>query len=197
VPHVLIELICIVLLFVNAVWIMQSVWLILFWRLLLTSFWSMAHDDECRLWLAPSYTSTDKRTKYGIFAGISYRENESLPMAEIAIPLIDMIGGYNRKTDQHHKILEFMESHLWTSDYAGTGWEGNDSAPVIIPGIGILPQFHSGILNVDFLQEAVLLRERPSRIFTPGMPHPARGAITPYYNVTVKATRDIPAGMGE
>jgi hypothetical protein len=110
VPHVLIELICIVLLFVNAVWIMQSVWLILFWRLLLTSFWSMAHDDECRLWLAPSYTSTDKRTKYGIFAGISYRENESLPMAEIAIPLIeDMIDSYNRNTNQHHTIPDITK----------------------------------------------------------------------------------------
>ena len=153
-------------------------------------------QNECRLWLAPSYTSTDKITKYGIFAGVSYQENESLPMAEIGIPLIDMIGDYNRKTRQKDKIMEFLESHLWTSEYGGTGWEGNDSVPLLIPGIGVLPQFHRGISNVDFLQEGVLLRERP-RMPTPGTRHPVRGAITHYYNITLKATRNIPAGMGE
>ena len=65
-------------------------------------------QNECRLWLAPSYTSTEKITKYGIFAGVSYQENESLPMAEIGIPLIDMIGDYNRKTRQKDMIMEFL-----------------------------------------------------------------------------------------
>lgn len=155
-----------------------------------------AQNKRCRLWLAPSYTSTEKRTRYGIFAGVPYRENESLPMAEIAVPLIDMIGPYNRETPQKNRIMNFLESHLWTSQYAGTTWEGNHSVPVLVPGIGVLPQYHSGIFNVDFLQEAVLLRDRPPTP-RPGEAHPIRGAITPFYNVTIKATRAIPAGMGE
>ena len=173
------------------IFMLKSLWWISLWLIGYTT-----AQGECRLWLAPSYTSTDKITKYGIFAGVSYQENEILPMAEIGIPLIDMIGDYNRKTRQKDRIVEFLESHSWTSECAGTSWEGNHSAPLLIPGIGVLPQFHRGISNVDFLQEGVLLRERP-RTPTPGTPHPGRGAITPYYNITLKATRNIPAGMGE
>jgi len=159
---------------------------------------TIASTDDCRLWLAPSYTSTDKVTKYGIFAGVSYRENESLPMAEIAIPLIDMFGSFNRRTTRKDKILDFLESYLWTSDYAGTKWEASfsSSVPVLIPGIGILPQYHSEISNVDYFQEGVLLRTR-SKIPESGQPHPSRGSITPYSNVTIRATRNIPAGMGK
>jgi hypothetical protein len=152
-------------------------------------------NDECGLWLAPSHTGTDKETRYGMFAGRAYRQNDTLPMAELAIPLVDMIEPYNRVTLLRDVILEFVESNLWTSEYAGTKWEGNHSAPVAIPGIGVLPQFHTGIANVDFLQQSVLLRDKPKSPKS-GTPHPSRGAITPYYNVTLRATRDIPAGMG-
>lgn len=153
-------------------------------------------DDDCGLWLAPSHTGTDLEPRYGIFAGRTYQENETLPMAELAIPLIDMIESYNRDTPKSDSILEFLESHLWTSEYAGTMWEANHSAPVLIPGIGVLPQYHTGISNVKLLQRSVLLRQIPK---TPksGTPYPSRGAITPYYNVTLRASRDIPAGMGK
>ena len=151
---------------------------------------------ECTLWLAPSHLGTEKEPKYGLFAGTAFQANETLPLAELAIPLIDMIESYNRKTPQRHAILELWESHLWTAEFAGTAWEGHLSAPLAIPGIGILPQYHSGTSNVDFLQEGVLMRERPKSPKA-GTPHPSRGAITPYYNVTLKTTKAIPAGMGK
>lgn len=155
----------------------------------------VAGDYECGLWLAPSHTSTDQQTRYGMFAGRAYQENETLPMAELAIPLVDMIEPYSRNTLLRDMILEFVESNLWTAEYAGTAWEGNHSAPVAIPGIGVLPQYHTGVSNVVFSQQSVLLRDKPKSPKS-GTPHPSRGAITPYYNVTLRASREIPAGMG-
>jgi hypothetical protein len=150
--------------------------------------------DECPLWMALSYTSTDKKPIYGLFAGRRYQENETLPNSELAIPMIDFVEDYNRDTPLHDAIIEFFENHLWTGEYAGSQWEGNHSSPVVIPGIGVLANYHTGGSNVDFAQASVLLRDRES--FTnPGKAHPSRGAITPYYDVTLHATSDIPAGM--
>lgn len=152
--------------------------------------------DNCRLWLAPSHTSTKHITRYGIFAGKAYKQNETFPLPEIAIPLVDMVEKFNIESDQQAEIIDFIESRLWTSEKVGSVWEGKYSAHVLIPGIGSLPNFHTGISNVDFLESSVLLRERP-RSPKSGTPHPSRGAITNYYNVTIRATKDVPAGMGK
>ena len=153
-------------------------------------------DHDCGLWLAPSYTGTAQETRYGIYAGRAYRQNETLPLAELAIPLIDMLESYRSDTPQKKRIIEMIQSHSWTSEYAGTAWEANYSAPVLIPGIGVLPQFHTGMANVHIWPPSVLLRQRPKSPKA-GTPHPSRGAITPYYNVTLQAVKDIPAGMGK
>lgn len=149
---------------------------------------------ECALWLAPSHLGTENEPKYGLFAGRNYRTNETLPLAELAIPLIDMVESFNRKTRERDAILELWESYMWTAEFGGSAWEGHLSSPLAIPGVGMLPQFHTGISNVDFLQEGVMKRKRPKSPKT-GTPHPSRGAITPYYNVTLKTTKAIPAGM--
>ena len=151
------------------------------------------------MWLAPSHTGTVKEPKYGLFAGKAYKENQTLPNAELAIPLIDMIQDYNRDTTSHDAVIEFLESNLWTAEYVGSQWEGTLSAPVAIPGIGVLANYHTGISNVDFLQASVLLRDATTTTTTTtttiGKTHLSRGAISPYHNVTLMATQPIPAGM--
>jgi hypothetical protein len=153
-------------------------------------------DYDCGLWLAPSYTGTAQERRFGLYAGRTYNQNETLPLAELAIPLIDMIESYSSDTPTRQHIIEFLKSYSWTSEYAGSAWEANYSAPVLIPGIGALPQFHSGMANVHLLPQSVLLRRIP-KFPKAGTPHPSRGAITPYYNVTLQALKDIPAGMGK
>jgi hypothetical protein len=64
----------------------------------------------------------------------------------------------------------------------------------LVPGAGVLANYHSGIYNVDWLQGSVLKRERED-ITEPGRAHPSRGAITPYHNLTIQATQKIKAGM--
>lgn len=152
--------------------------------------------DRCPLWLAPSYTGTERDPKYSLVAGKSFVVNETLPdFAELAIPLVDFDQvASNRNTPTRDRIMDFLEGFFWTANFVGGQWEGYLSAPMAIGGIGVLPSFHTGISNVDFLQAASLLSRTPDFLI-PGQPHLSRGAITPYHNVTLKAKRQIPQGM--
>eukprot|EP00980_Cylindrotheca_fusiformis_P005804 scaffold1223_cov119-Cylindrotheca_fusiformis.AAC.7 len=152
--------------------------------------------DSCPLWLAPSYTGTEREPKYSLFAGKSFAPNETFSdFAEIAIPLVDFDQiASNRNTPQKDQIVDFLEGFLWTSHFVGGQWEGRLSAPMAIAGIGVLPGYHTGIANVNFLQAASLLSDTEEYLVA-GQSHLSRGAISPYHNVTLKATRQIPQGM--
>ena len=158
-------------------------------------------ERVCRLWLAPSYLSSSskekKTTKLGVYAGVEFQENETLPHSEIAIPLVDIFtdekkSSWTNELDQ--RVLHFLDSLVWTGEFAGSQWEGNHSAPVLVPGLGLLANYHSGVANIAWDQASSLLRERQS-ITNPGVPHPSRGAISSFYNMTMRATRKIPRGM--
>ena len=151
-------------------------------------------ESECRLWLGPSHLGTDNEPEYGLFAGKDFDPDEIIPDIEIAIPLVDWTEQFNRQTDVNNLIVEFLESQVWTGDFAGAKWEGDHGTIVAIPGIGNLANYHSGIHNVDWKQSSALKRERLD-VFQPGVAHPSRGAITPFHNLTMKATQRIPAGM--
>jgi hypothetical protein len=167
--------------------------------------------DACPLWLAPSNvnvepsskssSSTELPPKIGLYAGRTYVQNSTLPLSELAIPLVDFFGDFHRTNPLHNSILSFLEDQLWTPDFIGSHFEGNLSSPAVIPGIGVLANYHSGYSNVDFLQASVLLRqglgqhEREVPLPAAGEAHPMRGAVTPYYNATLVATETIPAGM--
>lgn len=151
-------------------------------------------ENECRLWLGPSHLGTDSEPEYGIFAGKNFERDDIIPNIEIAIPLVDWTEKFNRQTKLDNAIVEFVESQVWTGDFAGAKWEGEHSTIVAIPGVGNLANYHSGMHNVDWLQSAALLRKK-SDVFEPGIAHLARGAISHYHNLTMKATQSIPAGM--
>ena len=114
---------------------------------------------------------------------------------------MDFFGDFHRDTDVAAHTLSFLEDLLWTPEFIGSQWEGNLTVPALIPGVGLLSNYHSGYSNVNFLQAAVLKREpmvgnHDDNAFPPsGKAHLARGAITPYYNATMQAVEDIPAGM--
>ena len=67
---------------------------------------------------------------------------------------------------------------------------------VFIPGVGNYAHHHSGLYNVDWLQASLILRN-PDEVAQQqrGRAHPSRGAVSPYYNATLMATRAIPPGM--
>jgi hypothetical protein len=135
-----------------------------------------------------------------LYAGKQYKQGTVIPYPELSIPVIDYFGDFNRARPMHEDILKFMEDNLWTPEFIGSHWEGNYTSPAYIPGVGLLTNYHTGYSNVDFIQASVLKREpqvSSDGIMFPksGESHLLRGAITPYYNATMKATADIPAGM--
>jgi SET domain len=101
---------------------------------------------------------------------------------------------WNRKSELANNIISFLESFLWTSEQSGARNEALHGVVTLIPGYGVLAQYHSGTHNVDWSHGSVLLRTPPDVPAT-GVAHPTRGAITPYFNFTITATQPIKAGM--
>lgn len=155
------------------------------------------NSDACPLWLAPSYITpvSTNLPKFGLYAGRAYKQNSTLPLSELAIPLIDFFAHDNRAKPYGEDVLGLLETFLWTQEKIGSMWEGVIGSPGVIPGIGMLANFHTTYSNADFLKASVLLREQGEESPNAGEASLLRGAVTPYFNVTLKATQNIPAGM--
>lgn len=157
-----------------------------------------ATTPTCRLWIARSHLSREDNPKFGLFAGVDFRENETIPNPEIGIPLVDMSMDYYTEQENfelYKAVIQFLEGKVWMSTFAGMHWEGNHTTTVLSPGVGTLANHHSGFYNVDWLQAGVLLREREDGVVEEGKASPGRGAYTNYYNMTMRAVKNIPAGM--
>jgi len=154
-------------------------------------------NNACPLWLAPSYITEQNANlpKFGLFAGRNYEQNSTLPLSELAIPLIDFFEDFNREKPFGSEIIETLENHVWTQEKIGSLWEGHFSSHSIVPGIGILANFHATYSNADFLKASVLLRDSGDEFPEAGKASLLRGAVTPYFNATLRATQNIPAGM--
>jgi hypothetical protein len=149
---------------------------------------------QCRLWLAPSYLSSSSGQKFGLYAGVDFNENDIIPDYEIGWPLYDILKYPKaQRSKTHSDTLDYITGMMWRTDYAATAkWEANASSTVFIPGVGVLVNYHTGFYNVDWYHGSVIGREP---YLPPGVPSAARGSISPYYNITMKATRKIPMGM--
>jgi SET domain len=158
-----------------------------------------SEEDECRLYLAPSYLSKENKAPiFGLYAGPKgFQKDEIIPSEEIAIPVFDFLKSPAKdRSDAHRHIIEFLESSFWIADYAGSKFESNHSVSAFIPGIGSLTNYHAGLANVDWEQSSLLLRDPDDMVLEQsGKAHPSRGAITPYYNATIRATMWIQPGM--
>ena len=154
-------------------------------------------SEGCPLWLAPSYTTpvSAPLPKFGLYAGQDYEQNSTLPLSELAIPLIDFFIDANRDKPNGENVLGYLENFLWTQEKIGSQWEGIIGSPSLIPGIGMLANYHSTYANADFLLASTLLRETGEEFPNAGEASLLRGAVTPYFNVTLKATQNIPTGM--
>jgi hypothetical protein len=156
------------------------------------------HASSCRLWLAPSSLSSEQKAVFGLYAGSQgFGEDEIIPDFEIAIPVFDFLKSPAAlKSNRNKVIVEYLETQMWIADYAGSKFESNNSVSAFVPGAALLSKYHAGFSNVDWLQGSLLLRE-PDELEheLTGKAHPSRGAITPYYNATMRALRTIHPGM--
>jgi len=168
---------------------------------------STTDDDHlssppCRLYMGPSSLSTEDVPKLGLYAGIDYNKNDLVGSPGISVPLIDLNSVMNNNNNQEEETDDLAErimdsldggGFLWTAEYSGSQYEGNYSVTSLIPGIGILANYHPGTHNIEWLQGSVLLREKDA-IFEPAVSHPSRGAISTYNNLTMRASKSIKRG---
>ena len=149
------------------------------------------------MWIAPSYVNQAEvvEFRYGLYAGKTYEKNDILPFQELAIPMVDFFVQFNKNKPLGDDVIQFLEAYVWEQEKIGSQWEGKIGSPALIPGIGILSTFHSSYSNTEFLEAALLLREQGPEFPEAGEASLLRGAVTPYFNATLRATQKIPSGM--
>ena len=158
---------------------------------------SDGESETCPMWLAPTYLNSINADefKYGLYAGRTYEKDSVLPLQELAFPLTGFFTQFNKKQNLGDNVLTFLENHVWQEENFGSQWEGEYDSPALVPGIGIHANFHTNYMNAGFLHASVLLREPGEEFPKAGQASLVRGAITPYFNVTLKALEKIQAGM--
>ena len=159
---------------------------------------AVAVDNDaktCRLWLAPSNLASPQLAKFGLYAGVDFDEDETLPFPELALPFVDFFIDAHKQNPYRRGILDFLEPQFWLADYTGSKYEGNFSATSFVPGLGALANYHSGIYNIEIDQTAVWTRPRDPSFPPSGKADASRAAISNIHSITMVATRDIQAGM--
>mmetsp|Transcript_16261 Transcript_16261/g.23951 ORF Transcript_16261/g.23951 Transcript_16261/m.23951 type:complete len:655 (-) Transcript_16261:141-2105(-) len=138
------------------------------------------HQRECGLYLAES---SIPGAGFGVFSGIDIEEGELVGEPEIAIQLMNI--HINERLRNEHELMFLPKEYAWNFG----SFEAKE-VDALIPGLGMLTNFHTGLKNViqsghDGSYDDTLL----SRAVDPGA-----GAITYYRNINMTSSRFIAAG---
>ena len=152
------------------------------------------------MYLALSSVSTSDRTQWGIYAGRDYAPTTTIGQPELAVNAIHLRANnlfdpatLEQQTPMLLRSLEFLEESFWIPDAAGSRFELERGRIIsAISGVGFLGAYNSKLTNADWNHAASYQRSRLGE--ESGVPHPSRGAISPFYNVELKSTDSIPAG---
>ena len=154
-------------------------------------------EDQCRLYLAESSTSTADEPKWGLYAGVDYEKGDVIQPTDLAIQTFDLMGN-NRAKDEDDEtylqsIVQFFEQFIWVPDCSGGKWELEEGRCVTaIPGPGVLGGFNAKLTNTDWDHSLAYSREALGE--QPGVAHPGRGASTHFFNVGLRSKDVIASG---
>mmetsp|Transcript_10358 Transcript_10358/g.12019 ORF Transcript_10358/g.12019 Transcript_10358/m.12019 type:complete len:693 (+) Transcript_10358:130-2208(+) len=172
-------------------------------------------ESKCKLYMAPTSTiliSEDddevSPIKLSMYAGTNIPQGTIIGRPEIGIPLTD-INTHMKQTvyqsqQQKQKIIknkqEFLaaqSSFMWNAQPVSAQYEtfiNHDNLNVCIPGVGGLGNQHPTLVSyAGWNYDAVV--ERTIDTKSTNVAYPNRGAISHYFNVSLQALQDIPAGM--
>ena len=162
-------------------------------------------DDTCGLYLAVSSTSTVDNPKWGLYAGKTYEKNQPLGFGDVAIQTWNLLAHSitsdagsdgDELTALAMQTIEYLEQFIWVPQSSGGQFELEEEGGRIvtaIPGAGVLGGYNPKLTNADWNHTAAYFREAWNE--QPGVTHPGRGAYSPFYNVHLRSTAPIPAGM--
>ena len=166
-----------------------------------------SNKNKCGLYLAISSTSTVDETNWGLFAGKDIPKDTSIASPEVSIIIPHLRANnypvhYEQKSDaekhQHEQgfmsqMVDFFENFFWTAETGAAQFElTNGRLLAAIPGAGVLTGYSPKKTNTDWNVTSAYLR--PLMGEQTGVPHPERGAISPFYHAQVVSTADIKAG---
>ena len=161
-----------------------------------------ANKNECGLYLAPSSTQeTDATTIWGLYAGKEIAAGEKIGSSEVAINLhhfkanavVDEKSPSAAKSEGWQAAVDFAESYIWVPAPVGARFEQDEGRLVsAVPGAGVLSAFDMKLTNANWYHHAAY--RPPAWNTQPGVPHPGRGAQSPFYQATIEATADIAKG---
>lgn len=146
-------------------------------------------SDQCLLYLAES---TIPNAGLGMFTGVPVEEGQLLGrVGDAAFATVDQdwhmspaTGMISKHSGDYHWPLT---NYDWNAPDIGLGDEAEDVS-VTVNGFGAAPNCHFSLLNVD--EHAATYDAAGLNRYT----SPGAGAITPYWNRTSTAMRDIAAG---
>jgi hypothetical protein len=162
---------------------------------------SYAEEDKskCSLYMAPASTVKNDGSfpvKLSMYAGVDMAPGTQIGNPEIAIPVTDMsIHNGVEQEEFEEDYFEFQYGFLWRGPTAHAQFEGLREVMVSIPGIGGLSTQHSsGVTNAELKENTIIDRVSYTEGLE-GVAFPGRGANSDYFDVTMEATKKIPAGM--
>jgi len=174
-----------------------------------TSSASATAPPECGLYLAKSLLSAASikgaDQEWGMYTGKTLEPGDICVGPDLAVNLHNLAA--NNLVDQpdqadltaHSSLTRQIGQHLanfvWQSNTGGADGElvaGQGDAAMFVPGPGFLAFFDSKKSNADF--DFMASYHRFTINEEPGVPHPGRGSLTPFHNLILRATKDIPAG---
>lgn len=173
----------------------------LWWSLL--SLAAVTAEDECRLYMAESSTSTAEEPKWGIYAGVDFGEHAQLGEPDVAIQFHNLMAHAMDEGDvdgEEHdslerKTVELLERFMWIAQSSGGSRELNGEGKVttVLPGTALLAAYNGKLTNSAFNHTSSYFRTPVGE--EPGVAHPGRGASSHFYNVALFSKTLIPAGF--
>jgi len=148
---------------------------------------------ECGLYMAESSLPN---SGWGMYTAVAINRGDFILPSDVVIQVNDRLAYYETtiltmnnsatSTTLPHWLLE---QYYWNPRLSGATFDAN-KVESIIPGLGMLANSHTGLLNVENLGPMMVKDNNARR----RMSQPSLGAYTEYSNLTFQAMIDIPAG---
>ena len=168
-----------------------------YWTAVVATDSSTTEDDSCGIYMATSSTSTVEQPTWGLYAGKDYDKDVPVGPAEVAIHTFNLMANSIPEAeddDTMQAVVEFVEQFIWVPHSSGGQFETEEGRIVTaISGAGIMGGYNAKLTNADWNHSFAYSREAWNE--EPGVAHPGRGAYSNYFNVGLRATDSIPAGM--
>ena len=149
--------------------------------------WKDQYEETCGLFMAESAIPN---SGLGMYTGKAIRENGQIFYGGVVIQVEDIDSNMKLRR-RHHELASnepdwIMENYYWASRVTKGTFEAEDIQS-IVPGLGMLANSHTGLINAIMKPPQVTNILRRDK-------DPGTGASTNYHNVRFVADQNIEAG---